>query len=228
MSNISTNVENFVKELNKFSGAKFILYEDKLSKFLTSLSANETFYSLIEKCLKGFDFEMEFKRSMNSSRIALPTKAEKLIALVFCILVEVDDKKIDFFKFLKTYFSADNINVSFAKFNEEMIKPFKNAALALCQDSDAEPAQVVVEETKKDDKIGFFAIDMHTKLRNLALSLPKCQMAMPIFDAMKWAIDTSNKELFQSLAYALCFITKNKKFAKMAKQIYIAQYMPKM
>ena len=235
----SANLERFVREVNNFSTSKFILYESKLSRLLSSLSSNQTVYDVIEKCLRGFDFEVEFKRSMNAAKVSLPGKHEKLIALVYCVLVEIDGKKIDFYKFLKTYFSSTEINLCFAKFIEEMIVPFKNAMLSICgesvtvtADDDEEEYEEEFEEVEMETKIpetpiGFFAIDMHTKLRNLAMSLPRCEMAMPIFDAMKWAIDNNNKALFQSLAYSLCFITGNKQFAKIAKQIYSANYNPK-
>lgn len=229
------NIEKFIGEVNRFSTSKFILYESKLSRFLSSLSNNQTIYDIIEKCLKGFDFDSEFRRVFGNTqtKVSLPNKPDKLVALVFCILVEIDGKKIDFYKFLKTYFVANEINLAFAQFIEEIIFPFRAAVMALYGDGEEEDEleEVQLEEVEEkqvdNTPIGFFAVDMHTKLRNFATTLNRCEMAMPLFDAMKWAIDTNNKELFQSLAYSLIFVTANRQFSKIAKQLYNANYNPR-
>ena len=60
----------------------------------------------------------------------VPESEEKIIALVFCILLEVDNQKMNLQTFVNDYFySPEGYNISYSNFALSVLVPFKNAVL---------------------------------------------------------------------------------------------------
>ncbi len=201
-------LDNFSKTIDDFVNSKFLLIESKLSKFLSSIAKNKLLYSLIEHCLQDFDFEEEFKKATKDDTLVLPNRAERLIAFVFCLLVEADNKKLDFYKFLQLYFNSKDAQTSFNSFNEQVIIPFKNCVFVLCSDEAKEKTEEVKEPTL-DELFAPYA----QSLVNTAALYKKCENVKPIVYAMTESLKQENSELFGALKLAL-LNTKNRKFVK--------------
>ncbi len=125
---------------------RFIFAENIISKILQNISDSPEIYELIAECMKNFNFEREFNRA----KVKLPTKDGYFIMpeskaivlpLVFCILVDIRDKKINFHEFLKNYFTSENIS-EFENFAQTLIVPFKNAIM-YCFDIDETKSETV-------------------------------------------------------------------------------------
>ncbi len=134
MENINENeVKDFLKACNDFINGKFILAEVKLSKVLQEIAKSKDVYNVIAECLNGYDFEREFARSrannlVGGSNFRLPIESHKIIPLVFCLLVEIDRKRIDFNYFLKTQFShAETQKEEYDAFITTVMVPFRDA-----------------------------------------------------------------------------------------------------
>ena len=212
--NNSYYLENFSNTVDEFVNSKFLLVEGKLSKFLSSIAKNKLLYSLIESCLKDFDFEEEFKKATKDDAFVLPTRAEKIIAFVFCLLVEADNKKLDFYKFLQLYFASKDAQASFNSFNEQVIIPFKNCVFVLCSD---EPKENKEPEVKEPTLAELF-MPCAQSLVNTASLYKKCENVKPIVYAMVESLKQNNTELFNALKVAL-LTNKNRKFVKEATAI---------
>lgn len=126
-------IMNLIASCNELIEGKFILADSKISKILKNITDSKEVYNLLSECMVNFNFEKEFIRA----KIKLPTKPGyfkmpeekyKILPMVFCLLVDIEKRKIDFPQFLRDYFSVENGKISeFENFANEVIKPFRNA-----------------------------------------------------------------------------------------------------
>ena len=218
-------VNRFKEAVDTFTSGKYILFDKKLEGLLNAVADSKDVYNLIAKCLKSFDFETE-KNAATSSRTGfrMPAKSEKVIALAFCILSDIDEKKIDFYKFLTSYFAKDDINASFNEFNKTVVLPFKNTVAAILESHEEELARMayVEEEETKEKPIPeeiqkiMDGIDELIEISNLK---EKSKNPSVILLAMKNAALTEEAELYQALKIAFFKSVENKKFLKYAKMM---------
>ena len=130
-------VQDFVDACNEFINGKFILADMKISKILKAIAGSGDVYNLLAECMINFDFEYELKKccvkpGAENASFALPTETYKLIPVVFCLLVQIDSKRIDFNYFLKTQFPfAKGQNEEYDKFSENVIVPFRDSIAGL-------------------------------------------------------------------------------------------------
>ena len=104
---------NFINACNELVNGKFILADIKISKILKSISESTGVYNLIEECMINYDFDSEFSKCITTDasgveRFVLPKEEEKIVPLVFCLLVEIDSKRISFNDFIKAQFPYAN------------------------------------------------------------------------------------------------------------------------
>ena len=142
IENEKGKVLEFFYALDEMIGGKFILADIKISKILKCIADSETLYNLFAKNLVDFNFKQEFKDSIldkkvNGALIALPEEKEKIIAYVFHLFVEADNKKLDLQNFINEYFfNPDGYNFSYANFARNMLFPFKKAIVDSLELSD--------------------------------------------------------------------------------------------
>lgn len=130
----NNELKKFFIACDEFTNGRFILADIKIAKILRAVADCEEIYNLLEECMINFDFDREIakckvKGSMGEvAAFRLPSEMHKLIPLVFCLLVELDSKKIDFNYFLKTQFPlANSQNEEYESFSNAVIIPFKKA-----------------------------------------------------------------------------------------------------
>ncbi len=152
-------LQNFVDACNEFINGKFILADIKISKILKSIAGSGDIYNLLAECMLNFDFEYELKKccvknSTESGSFTLPTETFKLIPVVFCLLVQIDSKRIDFNYFLKTQFPyAKGQNEEYEKFSSIVVAPFRDAIAGLFNISTAvRPKEQEEEEPSLIDR----------------------------------------------------------------------------
>ena len=96
--NINQNgVINFINACNELIHGKFILADIKISKILKSITESTEIYNLIDEYMINYNFDLEFQKavvkdSAGNERFVLPDENEKIIPLVFGLLVEIDSK----------------------------------------------------------------------------------------------------------------------------------------
>lgn len=152
-------LQDFVDACNEFINGKFILADMKISKILKAIAGSEDIYNLLAECMLNFDFESELKKccvknATESGSFTLPNETYKLIPVVFCLLVQIDSKRIDFNYFLKTQFPyAKGQNEEYEKFSTEVVAPFRDAIAGLFNISTAvRPKEQVEEEPSIIDR----------------------------------------------------------------------------
>lgn len=161
------SVQACLSDLDELSAGRFIFAENMIGKVLQDISESPGIYGLIAECMKSFNFDKEFNRA----KVKLPTKdgyfmmpesKAIVLPLVFCILVDIRDKKLNLRDFLKNYFQSEDIG-EFENFSRTVIKPFKDA-ISYCfgmqnnenqetkQDEELEQKAMQVEQNAKENE----------------------------------------------------------------------------
>lgn len=126
------NISAFMSSCDDLINGKFIFAGNKVANILKAINESPELYEVISECLKNFSYEKEFGRA----KVKLPTKKGTfkmpedktiIIPMVFCMLVEIQENKIDFKQFLADYFDNDDDLSQFENFANNVIVPFKNA-----------------------------------------------------------------------------------------------------
>lgn len=129
MENQKNKYDEFFNSIDELINCKFLVAEYKLQKMLQQLAAAEDICSLIGECLEQFNRDREFAKAFvqdgqGDFMFVPPEEEYKMLALVFCTLVDIDAKKIEFTDFVKRFFGKDTDN-PFKKFVDSMIVPFR-------------------------------------------------------------------------------------------------------
>lgn len=122
-------IENFLVSCQDLIDCKFLVAEYKLQKMLQDLANASEVCSLVGECLEQFNREREFAKAFvqdghGDYLFVLPDEEYKIIALVFCTLMDIDAKKIDFTDFVKRFFGKNED--AYGSFVKEMIAPFRD------------------------------------------------------------------------------------------------------
>jgi len=151
-------INSFMNSCDDLINGKFIFATNKIDNILKAISDSPELYEVVAECLKDFNYEKEFGRA----RVKLPTKRGtfkmpednmSLIPLVFCMLVEIEEEKIDFKQFLADYFDSEEEGVSqFENFAKQVIVPFKNA-IAYLFDIEGQNKFKQTEEPEQEEEV---------------------------------------------------------------------------
>ncbi len=115
----------FVSACDDIRNSKFIFAKGKITALLKSVADNKQLYSMFGAALVDFDYKRVFASCVNGSTFVLPQDPKTAIALVFRILMDIDDGAMPLQNFLEAYFYSESINESYARFVLEIIVPFE-------------------------------------------------------------------------------------------------------
>lgn len=125
-----SKIAQFVSSCDDMANGKFILADVKINRILNMIAGSDELYRYISECLVGYDFSREYHRAevkngLNGGIFAVPAEPNKLVAFVFCLLVECDAKRLDFYNFVNENFAGDTRSEAYNTFSKKLIKPFK-------------------------------------------------------------------------------------------------------
>lgn len=109
MANEKKNIDinGFLFSINNMLESKYILVDRRISDVLLSIANTDVVYNLIAECMINFDFRYEWKRATEGNYLKFPETNSKKISFIFCMLNNIDDRKIDITMVLDRYFSYD-------------------------------------------------------------------------------------------------------------------------
>lgn len=118
--------DEFISACTELRNCKYVIAESKITAVLKSIADNKQLYALFASTLKGFDYNKVFYECVSASdrMFVLPNDYKNAIALVFRILLDMDNGIIKLETFLNTYFAPGSVNEEFARFGLEIIAPF--------------------------------------------------------------------------------------------------------
>ena len=126
-----SKISQFIASCDSMAHGKFILADVKITKILNMIADSEELYRYISECMTGFDFFKEYHRAevknpLNNGVFAPPQEPKKLVAFVFCLLVECDAKRIDFYTFINDNFRLESNSDAYQNFASMLLTPFKD------------------------------------------------------------------------------------------------------
>ena len=223
------SINAFMNSCDDLINGKFIFAGNKVANILKAINESPELYEVIAECLKDFNYEKEFGRA----KIKLPTKKGTFkmpeeytskIPLVFCMLVEIQENKIDFKQFLADYFDTDDENSQFENFAQQVIIPFKDA-IAYLFDIEGqnkfkkEPEKKL--ETKQEErkelpsKMTKYFDDISASLDDIERDIDYVKVKEEVYDDVKYmtenikvAINKKDVKMVNSLVIGLCYVIK--------------------
>lgn len=116
---------DFITACDELRSCKYILAENKIAALLKAIADNKQLYSMFAASLYNFDYQATFDECVMGNCFSLPSEPQKVVALVFRILVDLDSGKMLLQNFLEAYFYGESINDAYARFGLEIIAPFE-------------------------------------------------------------------------------------------------------
>lgn len=148
-------INNLINSCDELINGKFILSEYKIAKILKDIGESKEVYKLLAECMQNFNFDREFSRAeitLPRKKFVLPEEPEKILPFVFCLLMEINNKKLDLNSFLNEYYSDEESVDPFSKFASETVKPFRNIIYNYFKEEEAEPEQNFNVPEEKPEK----------------------------------------------------------------------------
>lgn len=143
-------VAAFTAQCDEFIGSKLIMSNQKIRMLLKCLAYYDELRDLVDDCRYNFDYVAEYSRAIvnlgTATVFRLPQSPRKKVALVVCLLLDFDEPRLDFVKFIQDFYREDDKNDAYIGFINGIIAPFKAAMLSLLAGGDKEDAEI------KDDK----------------------------------------------------------------------------
>lgn len=133
-------VGEFAAACDELIDSRYILAEGKIIKILQTVAISNVLQRIICGALKGFDYG-ETARKWSDGSIAPPLPQKEHIALVFCVLADIDNRAIYLNDFLRKFFWDGDINSAYAAFCMKLVEPFKRyvcGALSQARSRDSE------------------------------------------------------------------------------------------
>ena len=157
---MNTNeLANFVDSVNTLIEGKLILVDKHIAQVLQCVATSSMMRSALTSTLKTMSYATEFSRAriawtrsdgVVEARLKLPADRNRLFAFVVCLLTEVDSGRRNLLDFLKEYYNDVNNDASYARFAQEVLKPFKAAGEHIL--SAVDPDSVNVEFVEQAEK----------------------------------------------------------------------------
>ena len=99
---------DFITACDELRSCKYILAENKIAALLKAIADNKQLYSMFAASLYDFNYQATFDECVMGNCFSLPTEPQKVVALVFRILVDLDSGKMPLQNFLEAYFYGES------------------------------------------------------------------------------------------------------------------------
>ena len=212
------SIERFVYAANNLIESKYILIDRNISVLLHSAVDSEIIYNLIASSMINFDFVEEWKNATQGNQIQFPEEDTTRLAFIFCMLNNIDDRKLDITKVLEHYFSYDANVQPYELFCKTVIVDFKNLVLkGLNLISDEAKDKAKEEEQKQAKEKEAKLQESKNKMLSLVYKLKdevrsyrkirRCEISkndvIAVISTLEFAIKSDDLEYFYALVLAL-------------------------
>lgn len=149
----------FTDSVNTLIEGKLILIDKHIASVLKCVATSPILCGALSETIKTMSYATEFSRAritwtrsdgVVESRLKLPVDRNRLFAFVVCLLTEVDSGRRNILEFLKEYYNDGDNDLNYARFSEEVLKPFKQAGETILSNIDPESQNVeYVEQAER-------------------------------------------------------------------------------
>ena len=155
----TNELAKFVDSVNTLIEGKLILVDKHIASVLQCVANSTILRQALTDTLKTMTYATEFSRArvawtrsdgVIEARLKLPADRNRLFTFVVCLLTEIDSGRRNLLDFLKEYYNDFNNDLSYARFANEVLKPFKSAGEYLL--SSLDPDSVNVQYLEQAEK----------------------------------------------------------------------------
>lgn len=162
-TNESEALQAFIVQCEEFKNSRLVMVQQKTRMLLKCLAYYDELRALVEQCTSGFVYDREYSKCIinlgTSIVFRLPSSNKKKVALTVALLLDFDEPRRDFVRFIREFFPAATHDESYRAFCENVITPFEEAVTQLLKAPD--------EKAKKNTA---FETDAKAEEINIALS----------------------------------------------------------
>lgn len=125
------SVKDVIAVCNEFIDSKLLFIDRKIAQILEAIAGNDEIYKLIGDCLADFNKDKEFEKAFTiapsgKGTFNLPKEEVKIIAFVFCLLVDINDNNINFDDLIGKFFVDDEGRKDYKLFMQKVVVPFRD------------------------------------------------------------------------------------------------------
>ena len=132
----------FIKYSDELIKCNYILAEAKMINVLRVMSASDTITRLLKLYLASYNYVQAKRMCLrgssygadNRGEVVLPSAPKDIFTFVFCLLMDFNNRKVNFMDFLTTYFYENGSPYeSYVAFANGVLKPFQRAVKTLME-----------------------------------------------------------------------------------------------
>lgn len=130
----------FITRINDLISSKLILVDKHISSLLKFVAATPQIGQCVADTLQSVSYSSEFEKARTCTteadgrvraRLVLPQDNNRIVTFLVCLLAEIDNGQRNILDFLQEYFFDKDTQVSYNKFCDAMLRPFKKACEAI-------------------------------------------------------------------------------------------------
>ena len=204
-------LNEFLVACDEMITGKFILSDTKVAKILKCIATSSHLYQLFGQCLVGFNFKQELQ-SATKDGFVMPESKEKVVAFVFCFLLEIDNKHISLQNFVNDHFyHKEGYNRSYQNFALTVLVPFKENVLALLSGEETEEnEEIVPQEEPIYQNLRYLLASLRENVRQ-SRRMKNIESVEMVIDAMMEAINLKNWKIINGLLISLDLLLEKEK-----------------
>lgn len=164
----SDDFSEFISACEGLKNCKYIIAEAKITELLKTIADNKQVYSMFGVALFGFDYSAAFSEAIKNGGFTLPADRKTAIALVFRLLLDIDNREKPLNNFLEAYFYSETLNEAYARFALEVIVPFESYCKSIYAQTDHDVVETAIKEATEESHEKLRS-EMHNGLKEDAL-----------------------------------------------------------
>lgn len=124
-------VKSVIAVCNEVMTTKILFIDRKIQKLLEEIARCPEVYNLVSDCLNVFNRDKEYDRAFSISNsgkgtFILPKEEVKVIALVFCILGDINSRVMSLDELVAKFFTDEEGRKDYNMFMQKVIVPFRD------------------------------------------------------------------------------------------------------
>ena len=125
------SVKNVIAACNELLDGKVLYIDRSIQKLLEAIAGSDEVYALIADCLSLYNKDKEFEKTFTIApngfgTFNMPKEEVKIIALVFCLLADIKEGKINLDDLLSKYFLTADGRKDYRLFMQKTVIPFRD------------------------------------------------------------------------------------------------------
>lgn len=151
----------FQEKCEEVAAAKFLISTYKISELLRTLATLPHVLAVISERVARYDYAVEkercFRAAQNDAQsgvLVLPSADAEKIAFVFCLLMDVDGRELDFPAFLLAFYDVKgDYDEAYKRFGSEIVLPFAAAVKAEIEAPVSEVKAEIAPELEDEETV---------------------------------------------------------------------------